>query len=216
MDPFTIALLLGGGLGLAQGIGQSKSNNPQQKLNIEKLDELLQLQKSGGLGLTGAQQRNMALQQVTPIRKEATAARSRQEQLLASTAGTVSGTDLSQMRQESSKLIGNAAAQAAAQIAAANEAKKLQQEAEIEGRTALKGALRQDDWNAILGGVAQLAGPIGLAAGGPPGTSQLGPLFGQQFGAMSFSDPEVQAIKQLYQRDPEALQAILADLEGGA
>lgn len=215
MDPFTIALLGGGALGLAQGVGSTFANNPSQRLNDERLDELLQLQKSGGLGLTSTQQRNMALQQTAPLRKEATAAQSRQEQLMAASGSSVSGADQAQMRQESARLVGDAVAQAAAQVAAANEQKRAEQLAEIEARTAGKSAYRRDDLDAVLGSAAQLAGPIGLAAGAPPGTSQLGPLFGQRFGALSFSDPEMDAIRELYEKDPEAIQRILADLEGG-
>lgn len=171
MDPVTLALLIGGGLGAVQGIGSSMANNQQQKYNREQLDELMKLQASGGLGLTPDEQRLMDQQLMNPVQAAASQMQTAQQQALAASNGGASGAQLARLRQEQARTITGAQQQAASQILAADQARALQQKNEIEARQAAKAAYKQDDFNAILGGLSQLAGPIGMLAGAPPGTA---------------------------------------------
>jgi hypothetical protein len=211
MDPLTIALLLGGGAAAVQGIGNALSNDPSQKLNKDRLEDLLALQRSGGLGLTGVEQRVMAQQAIDPVRQQATQATRRAEQL-AATAGNSSGGALAAQQMRQAAVVGDAVSRASQQIALADQQKRQAQLNEIEARTAGKSGYRADDYNAILGSASQLAGPVGMAAGAPPGTSQLGALFGQQFAGAQFAPDELELLTELIQKDPAALARVRAAL----
>jgi hypothetical protein len=214
MDPFTIAALTAGGLGVVQGIGNSFSNNPSQKLNAQKLEELMALQRAGGLGLSSVEQRLMAQQAVDPVRREATQATRRAEQLSA-TAGTSSAGQLAGQQMKQAAVVGDAVGQATQQIALADQQKRQQQMNEIEARTAAKSGYAADDVNNVFGAAGQLAGPLGMAAGGPPGMTQLGPLFGQQFRGVSIPNEEMAMILELIGKDPTALERIKALFPAG-
>lgn len=215
VDPFTIAMLAGSGLGAAQGIANVFSNNPSQKLNRERLDELLALQRSGGLGLTGVDQRVMAQQAVAPTQRAATEATRRAEQLAAA-SGNSSGGQLAAQQMKQAEVVGDAVSRATQQIALANQQKKNQQLAEIEARTAQKSAYTADDINSAFGAAAQTAVPIGMAAGGPPGMTQLGGLFGQEFQGISLPPDEMGQLLELIGKDPAALERLKAALSTGA
>lgn len=207
MDPFTAALLIGGGVGLAGGIAQTTANNPSQRLNRQRLDELLNLQRSGGLGLTSTEERLMGQQATDPVRREATANRTRMEQLMAAAGSSASGADLSRLRQEEGKMVGDAVGAAALAVRGADMQKKQAQLNEIEARTGVKGQMRGDDMAAIFGAASQLAAPVGLALGAPPGTVQQGPLMG-----MRFSPNELAILQRL---PPDELAALVAEWRAG-
>lgn len=170
MDPVTLALLISGGLAAGQGIAGSFQNNTAQKHNREELDDLLDREKRGALGLTPGQQQQAENALLSPVQRGAEQMQSRQEQVMAANPST-SGAALSRLRTETGRTVAGAQQDAAAQLLAANNAAIQQQRNEIESRMAAKAAYNRDDVNGILGGIAQLAGPLGMAAGAPPGTS---------------------------------------------
>jgi hypothetical protein len=214
MDPFTLAMMGGqSALGLTQGAIMSTANNASQRLNRQKLEELNKLQASGGLGLTGVQQRAMAQGMVAPVQRQATEARQRSEQFQAAQGAT--GGQLAAGQMQQAELVGDAVAQAAQQVAMANEQKKQAQLQEIEARTAAKAGMRADDLSAVMGGVSDVSAALGTAAGAPPGTFQLGPMFGGQYKDLLFDESELDLIEELAKKDPAAIARIRAQLEGG-
>lgn len=199
MDPLTLSLLLiGGGAGLAQGVGQAVSNRQQAKLNREELDQLLHARATGNLGLSGAQEQAIYNRTVQPIQRSATFMQHRAEQAQAAAGGGLGGVQQAQLRREQASQIGQAQQQAAAAIQSADAQERQRQRNEIEQRLALKTALNRDALNQILGGAAQVAIPLGMMAGQPPGTSQMTGAFGEPKASVKAEDaaaavPEVAA-----------------------
>ncbi|HEY6866245.1 MAG TPA: hypothetical protein VI792_03245 [Candidatus Eisenbacteria bacterium] len=185
MDPVTLALLAAGGLGA--GIGSTFQNNKQQRYNNQQLDELLNRQAHGQLGLTPQQQDLYTHQMLTPIQATAQQMQNQQAQALAARGDTASGADLARLRTEQARTIAGAQQQAGQQLMAANEAAKLQQRNEIEQRLGEQAAMRRDDYNQILGGITQTAGAFGAAAGAAPGTMTASGMFGGGGGSQAAS-----------------------------
>lgn len=215
MDPATLALLaklgLGGGsaiLGPIQGIVGSLANNPQQKRNREQLDELLTREKAGTLGLTGDQRQVLDQQLNAPVAAAAQQARSRAEAIQAAAGSGASGADLSRLRTEQSRTQALGAQNAAAQIGAADLAAQQQQKNEIEQRTALKSALRADDYNQIFAGLAQGAETAGSVAGVPGMTKKS---------TAQFTPQEQDTLTSFMRNNPDdPLVPIIQSLLGGA
>lgn len=168
--------------GIAQGIGDAKANDPLQKRNSRKLAELVHQERTGELGLSGSERTLLDQQLMSPVAAAAAAQRRRGEQLLASAGGVggASGADLARLREEQARSTGAAAQNASLQIAQADQARKLQQENEIEQRKAMQAALKRDDWNAVWGNISQGLGTVGAMAGAPPGTFGIAGMFGEK------------------------------------
>lgn len=202
-------------LGAVQAGVETTYNNPLQKLNRERLARLLALQEGGQLGLTGAKQAALSQQLLSPVQAAALAARQRSEQV-AGALGYQSGADLARLRQEQGRETSQAALTAAAAIAAADDAERERQKQEIEQRTALKGGLRADDWNAVFRGAAGLAGPIGQSLGqsdpfgkAPAKPAPVAPT--TDAGSM-FTAEEL----ELLRANPELTRSVLAELQSRA
>ncbi len=185
--PFLTPLALGAtglsaGLGIAQGIAQYGSNDKMQGRNDKKLQHLVEMERKGNLGLTGNQQQLLDQKMMAPVATAAAQQRSRGEQMLASAGGLggASGGDLSRLRQEQATTTSQAQQQAALEIAAQDEARKLQQKNEIEQRVAMQAAMKKDDWNALFGTASEAAGTLGAMAGATPGTFGMAGLFGEK------------------------------------
>lgn len=210
MDPITLSLLIGGGLGATQGVVSSFLNNAEQKRNREQLDELLAAEKSGKLGLTGAEQQRLSNELVSPIQSATTAMRTRAEQAQAA-MGNTSGANLARLREEQTRAVSGAQQAAASQVQAADLAAQQRQRNELEQRLALKSAMRRDDVNAILGGLSAVSGPLGGLAGAPPGTNQLSGLFGQ-----AFTGAEKSQLADFDAQNPGMLEDIVNEILSGS
>jgi hypothetical protein len=210
MDPVTLSLLIAGGLGTTQGVISSFQNNAEQKRNREQLDELLAAEKSGKMGLTGAEQQQMSNELVSPIQSATTAMRTRAEQAQAA-MGNTSGANLARLREEQTRAVSGAQQAAAGQVQAADLAAQQRQRNELEQRLALKSAMRRDDVNAILGGVSAVAGPLGGLAGAPPGTNQLSGMFGQ-----AFTGAEKSQLADFNAQNPGVIDDIVNEILSGS
>lgn len=209
MDPVTLALALGltsGVGGVVGGIADATSDRQAQQRNKSELTKLLAAEELGRLGLTGEERQSLDNQLNAPVAQAASQARARSEQLAASQQNS-SGANLSRLRQEQSMTQAAGAQAAAAQIAGADMAKKQQQKAEIEQRLQAKAAYKRDDISKILGGLQQMAGPIGMLAGAPPGTAQAAGMFGTLYSA-----PEQATLQQAVQSDPVEFQRMMAEI----
>lgn len=210
--PLLVPLIAGGisaAAGAAGGIAPTLANNQLQKRNREKLDELLQREKQGKLGLTPAQQRILDQRLQSPVAAAAAEARSRAEQIQAA-GGVQSGADLSRLRTEQTRQVATGAQQAALQVAMADEAARASQLDEIEQRSQMKAQMKADDIAQILGAVSQTAGTVGLAAGSVPGTFQLAQMFGTKFSA-----DERKQLAEYARSNPEGFKALLQSILDG-
>lgn len=197
-----------GGLGVAGvggGIAQAIAGNKYAKYNK---DQLAKLQK-GPKGLSAKQEDLLQTRLMSPVQTAAAQARSRAEQIQASSGAGASGADLSRLRTEQTKTLADSAQNAALQIAAADEAKKQATKQEIEQRMALQSQIRKDNIGAIFGGLSQTAGAAGAIAAQP----KLENLF-----ATTYAPDEMSALADFAKSNPEefARQMQLALARAGA
>jgi hypothetical protein len=183
LGPLELGLTAGSGiLGVAQGVGAMKANNDQAARNKMKLEQLLDRERRGELGLSGGESMLLDKQLNAPVAAQASQTRARGEQLLASSGGA-SGADLAQLRAEQSRTTADAAQRAALEIAGANQQAKAAQKNEIEQRGALDASLKRDDTDALWGSISEALGVAGAAAGSDPGTFKLAGMFGRNLSA---------------------------------
>lgn len=218
MDPFSalaLAGLVGGGAaGIGQGIAGALGNNGEQKLVNQQLDRLTRKKQQGNLGLSGEQQQMMDQALNAPVQNAAAQARSRAEQIAAA-SGSSSGADLSRLRQEQGRTVATGAQNAAAQIQSADVQKRQQQLDEINRLTALKSGLKQDDYSSIFGGLSQVAGAAGGAAGVPKGGLGQAPTLETATGNLSsmmqsrMSPDELSLVQQYARDNPQEFYSML-------
>jgi hypothetical protein len=178
LDPFTIAAIAGATVAAAQGIGTAVSNNKGQARNRQQLDELMQMEERGELGLGSAEKGRLGQQLNAPLAQAAADGQQRAERIAAAAGDGAAASDLSRLRTESARMRGAGAQEAALQIATMDEAKKQRQLNEIEQRLAVRGATNRDDMNAVAEPMAQIAMGAGQMAGAPPATPEGGSLPG--------------------------------------
>lgn len=165
VDPLSLAI--GGGtaaLGTIGGILQSTANNSAQRLNRERLNALLRKQGAGTLGLSPIEERQMQEAYANPARRAAATGKLQAEQLAAANGNAMAG-DLERMRNAQAMQVGQAEQQASLATMAADKARKDQQMAEIDQRTAAKAQYKADDLATILGGISKSAATGGAVAG---------------------------------------------------
>jgi len=139
-----IPALVGATGNLITGIAGATSDRGMQKRNKQQLEELLLKEKTGGLGLSGQEERGIENSTLLPAQKAAAEARSRAEQLMAA-GGQASPGDLQKNAQIQAAQMAQGRQQAAQAINAANLQKQQQQKAEIEARLAQKAEMAQRD-----------------------------------------------------------------------
>ena len=212
MDPLTISALASLGIGGLQAGLNSIATAPARKRNKKKIGELEDLQKGGGFGLTGTEERILEDRLMSPVQQAALDMRNRSEQLGAA-GGGLSGAQASRLRTEQARTVGAGAQQAGLQVDAADEQKEREQQAELEGRLALKDAMRRDTFQGIISPLSQAAGPIGALAGLPPGAMNQG-MFGargsEKIDVSKLKPRDLNKIMALADQDPDAFQRVLA------
>jgi len=202
--PLLAPLALGtAAVGIGQAVQSVKANDELQKRNKMKLDQLLQRERTGELGLSGTQKTLLDQQLNSPIAAMAAQGRERGEQLMAASGGG-SGADLSRLRTEQARTVSDASQNAALQIAAANEQRRQEERNEIEQRAAAQAAMKRDDVNSTFGALSDGLGAVGALAGMPPASQKLANAFGAKLSAedmkkiSKLSDDELGAyLKQL-------------------
>lgn len=165
-------------LTLGTAIYQMNADKQLQKRNKRLLDELLNKEASGNLGLGGAERESMAAAAMNPIANALQQQQRRADAAMTSRQMT-SGADLAAARDAQAGMMGSAAQQIAAQVYAADQAEAERQKQEIEARMALKAQMRRDDAGLITGALASFAGATGAAAGSAPGTFEAAGMFGK-------------------------------------
>ena len=168
--PLPLGLLAAGGV--AAGIGAAQAITGGRKSEFDKrneaeLDRLLALQAQGRLGLTPQERAVREQQLVMPVQRAATEARQRSEAAQAA-AGSLTGGDLSRLRTEATRAVGEGAQRAALEIERADIQKQQAQRAEMAQREAVAEQRRLDRRAAVYGGLAQAAGGVGQLAGAVP------------------------------------------------
>lgn len=160
-------------LGVAQGVFNSTINNEAQRRNKAKLFELQQLEQRGQLGLNPQEERALDQSLNAPVARAAQDAQQRAERIAATAGSGASGGDLARLRTEASQLRAAGGQNAALEMAAANAAKELAQQNEIEQRIGLKAAMKRDDVDSIFNAASQVANAAGQTAGAPPSTQGI-------------------------------------------
>lgn len=159
------------GIGAIGGAFQTFANNKLQKRNNEILAALLEREQQGRLGMSPNEQR-LLNQQLRIAPQRAVAASQRNAERLMGGRELAAG-DLATLRQETARQQADIAENAAAQVRAANEAKRAANLQQIEDRAQAQAAMVADDFNTVLGSAADAARVGGQAAGAPPGTFTL-------------------------------------------
>jgi len=172
-----------GAAGLGQGVYGLVHKTEAEKRNRAQLEKLLELERGGRLGMSGAEQRLLYQQQHDPVRNYARQQRERYERYAAAT-GDQSGSELARLRQEQGRMVGQGATTAALNVAGADEARRQAQRQEIEGRTQAATQFKQDRVGAFFGGLTQAGAAVGELAGSPAGmlsplTQNMGPYMRQ-------------------------------------
>lgn len=167
MPPLLIAMAIAAALSAGAGAIESTANNKVQKKNKEEIGNLEALKKAGGFGLNPVEERQMQEELLSPVQQAAAEGRARAEQLAAS-AQNASGADLSRLRTEQQRVVGEGGQRAVTQVRAADIAKAAAQKQELEGRYQAQAGMKEDDLRAILGGLAKGAQGAGSAAALPP------------------------------------------------
>ena len=232
MLPLIAAAAVPAALGAAGNILGTMTNNQLQRRNKAKLEDLLNLEDQGALGLSPVEQRRMTQALVSPVQQAAALGRQRAEQLAAANPGASAG-DLAQLRKEEVGARAQGAMAAGAQIEDANSAKVAQQKAEIEQRMQAKARMRADDMTGILQGATEAAGAAGAALGAPPGAvpgmgqgqaalaaglKQVGGVAPPPLAAVApgaFSAQELSQLETFRRSNPGGWQALLASLAAG-
>lgn len=175
-----IGLLAAGGIAAGAGAAQAITGGRKSefdKRNEAQLDRLLQLQNQGRLGLTPQERAVREQQLVTPVQRAATETRQRSEAAQAA-AGSLTGSDLSRLRTEATRAVGEGAQNAALTLQQEDIRKEQAQRAELAQRDTLAEQRRLDRRAAVFSGISQAAGGAGAIAGAVPETLRAAGLAG--------------------------------------
>jgi len=168
--PLPLGLLAAGGISAGIGAAQAITGGRKSefdKRNEERLDEIARLQAQGRLGLSSQEKAVREQQLVDPVRQQAEQAQSRNEAVQAA-SGSLTGGDLSRLRTETQRSIGEGAQGAALAISQEDTAKKQSQLAERAQLEATQEQRRLDRRASVFGGLSQAAGAAGQIAGAVP------------------------------------------------
>lgn len=200
---------VGTALGVLGGVAQVGygllSKNPAQKRNRQELDRLLQLEKTGRLGLSGAEQRLMYQAATDPVRSYASQQRQQYERMAAA-SGDQSGAELARLRQEQGRMTGRAAQDANLSVVAANEQRRQQQRQEIDQRTNAAARYSADRAQQVFSGIGQMAGAYGEKTGEKDGQTNGSSSLDAYLANLQRTDPAKYA---------ELLRAAVAGVTGG-
>lgn len=209
----------------AQAIGTALKAAPgaldkRNKKRREEIDDLL----AGGGGLSpeerGTLERNMA-----PARERQTQLGAENARLLAA-LGQTSGADLSALRRDTSRAVGETERAMGETLGAAELQARRQLQAEDSQLAAAQQKKRTALINSILSGAANVAGTIGQAAGAPPGTFEASGAFGQPvkdkkkftttLAKLGLETDEITAIQQAEAKQPGIISSLVRQVKDGA
>ena len=183
---------VGTALGALGGVAQVGyglfAKNPAQRRNRQELERLLELERNGRLGLSGAEQRLMYQAATEPVRSYAAQQRQSYERM-AATSGDQSGAELARLRQEQGRMTGRAAQDASLSIVAANEQKRQQQRQEIDQRTNAATRYSADRAQQVFGGIGQMAAAYGQQTGEQSGQTNGSPSLDAYLANLQRTDP---------------------------
>jgi hypothetical protein len=155
-----------GALGEAAQFGLSFVQTAQDRRNKERLADLRGREKSGTLGLTGAEREQMDNTLMDPVRALAGEEATRMEGTIAAKGGTTSAADLVRVQRESDRRVDSASIAAGNEINRANLAAAADQRNELDERASYQSdrqRSRIDQIGATLLGLAKTGGKV-LAA----------------------------------------------------
>lgn len=139
------------------------------KYNKAEREKLENLKRTGQLGLTDAQYQARARDRLAPVRAAGTQIAEQQAAAMA-TAGQLGGRDLSAMRRDSQRILGEANMKVQSDLDAEKEAAAAAQQNELDARTKYQSDASRGRLQSVLGGLASVAKTAGSAAGAAPGT----------------------------------------------
>ena len=195
-----VPLAIAGGLAGAEALG-SLIPTAADRRNKQKLDELLELERKRGLGLTGQEQRVAEARTEMPMAQQLSAQMAAQNRALAAGGANVGAALAAGQQMADTGAL--ARQQAISDVEALDLQKKQAQLQEIEQRTAAKAQRDLEQRQAVLGALGDVA-QTGLAL-----YSQDQTVSGKTAKGKPLS-PELQQIIQALEANPELISVIMS------